>query len=666
MLAPTIVFFAILAAAEGGDESDRPFVEILQSTGAIDGDSEAGISVPRWERMRLEMRVANRLAAEVRDIEVEVALVSASGSKESQTSPIPGWSFKQTFDTPLLPALEETYLRIQRELPARRTSPPADEIAYLAKIKSYRLSVPDLDTAIRMLGSSHESDQLAALKSYELPEGTVPEVAAVLGKQLARAISELPEEPSASDALRMLFAVRAIGTIGDASQIRSLLELPGLRDGREWARAVTDLSTRMLGASEADEPRMRVLPSWAREDALVRVRAPDALEDVVRDAILRMGDLAVPSLLAEAYLGSVPGVRARAQRLLHALGRSTMRSQLSLRDRHARMQVIEVLGTVGSPEAIPAFAEMLREADIEQRKVVLKAIQHIGAPAITPLVATLGTNNDAPILSALASLGPAANPALIEAAARYGVVREPQEPPEKLIERLAAHLLAERGVRLSQEVERALEIGREADYTEAFERLDRVYAQDVKVYMSFAKPIAQLYLARGERLVARGDYDAAVQTLRDSLGVSRSPEAETLLLQAQLALVRGYLELGDLDRAEATINEADPELSNEESRSAQAKLLSVRAERALEAGDYGRARTLIDRARAMKLDDSAIKSAERRLLLAENLAIIVVLALMIPAALLALVVAVRRRVQAARLRRLAMAIDAEVTAHRPT
>lgn len=647
-----------------GEESDHPYVEILQSSGAIDGPSESGIAVPRWERVRLEMRVVNRLPVEVRDLEVEVALVSASGAKKSEALPIPGWSLKETFDSQALPASEETYLRIQRELPARRTSPPAEEIAYRAHIMSYRLAVPDLDTAIRLLGSSHQSDQMAALKSYELGDDVDPAIISELGKQLARAIGDLPEEPSASDSLRMLFAVRALGTLGDAGQIRTLLELPGLRDGREWARAVVDLATRMVGASEADEPRLRVLPSWARENSLFKVRAPDTLEDAVRDAILLMGDRAVPALLAEAHLGSVPGVRARAQRLLHALGRATMRSQLSLRDRDARLAVIEVLGTIGEAEPVPVLVEIVR--DENERKAMKEAakaaIQKIGVAGVPSLVAALGTQNDKPILEALQSLGPVSHKALLDAAARYGVVREPGETPEKLIERLDGHLREEQRARLVQEIERALDLGREGGYVEAFERLDRVWNQDSELYKTYAKPIAGLYLSRGERLVARGDYDAAVATLRVGQSIHRLPEAEALLLSSQLSLARGYLELDDLDRAQEVLSKADPELAEKETREVQAKLLATRAEQALASGDYGRARTLIDRARSLKLDDEQIRSVDRRLVFAENLAIVIVLALLIPAGVLALVITVRRRVQAARLRRLAIAIDSELPA----
>jgi tetratricopeptide (TPR) repeat protein len=654
------VFAAALAlAAQTTDESDRPFVEILQSTGAIDGPSEAGAAVPRWERMRLELRVENRLPVEIRDIEVEVALVSASGVGE-EAAVIPGWTFKEVFADTAVPALEQAFVRIERELPARRTSPPADEIAYRAHIKSYRLSSPDIDTAIRLLGSSHASDQMAAFKSYELDatgDELKPKNPAALGRSLAQAIAALPDEPSPSDALRMLFAVRAIGTLQASSEVRMLLELPGNRDGRAWARAVIELATRMVSASERGEPRMRVLPTWARERTVITVRAQDTIEDAVRDAILRMGDIAVPSLLAEAHLGSVPGVRQRAQRLLHALGRSTVRSQLSLRDRGARLAVVEVLGEIGSPEPVPALVEMLRSRDVELRDAAMKAIKEIGAPAVDPLVAAMGTSNDDVIVKAVEGIGAEAHAELNKVAAGYGVVRDKNEDAHALLVRVQRHLFEAQRARLVQEIERSLELAREGSFTDAFDRLDDVFTQDQDLYMSYAKPIAEAYLARGKRLFARGDFDAAVSTLRTGLSIYRVHEAEDVLLKAQLALARGYLELDDLEKAEELLAEADPAYLNTETRLLEGKLLSLKAEHALAAGDYGKARSMVDRARAMNLEDDALQRADRRLMFAENLAIVVVMALMVPALGLAIAVFVRRRTEATRMKQLAIAID---------
>ena len=54
------------------------------------------------------------------------------------------------------------------------------------------------------------------------------------------------------------------------------------------------------------------------------------------------------------------------------------------------------------------------------------------------------------------------------------------------------------------------------------------------------------------------------------------------------------------------------------------------------------------------MNDKELESADRKLLLAENLAIVIVLALLVPALGLTIVVFFRRRVEAARLRRLAV------------
>lgn len=649
-------------SASASDEADQA-VEILQGAAAIDGPSEGGVTLPTWERVRVELRIKNRLSVEVRDLELEIALVSSAGTAEASAAVIPGWSFRETFSDAVLPPLEETFLRITRELPARRTSPPADEIAYRAHIKSYRLSAPDVDSAMRLLLSSHESDQMAALKSYEGREELAPDARVALGRSLAKAIADLPEDPAPPDALRMLFSIRALGTLGDASQVNMLLELPGMRAAKAWGKAVIELATKMSLASDPDrareEPRLQILPSWAKDPATLKLRAGDALEEAVQDAIMRMGDAAVPSLLSQAYLGSVPGIRARAHKLLHALGRTTARSQLALRDRAARLSVIEVLGAIGTadPDSVPALAEILRAHDKELRAAAIHAIEKIGAPAVDPLVGAIGTRNDDAILAVLGALGPGAQKALARAALRYGLEREKGETIPKLLARLRHHLFEVQRTHLEQELERALELARQESYVDAFRRLDQIFTQDPDLYLRRAKPIAETYLARGQRLFSRGDYDAAISTLREGQSIYKLDGAQKLLMSAQHALARGYLELGDLERAERTLQEADPEHADAELRTVQAKLFALRANEALGKGDYGKARTLIDRARALKLGSQELNGASRRLMLASNLAIIIVLALLFPAFVLVVVIFFKRRIEAARMQQLASAID---------
>ncbi len=636
-----------------GEGDDRPYVEILQSTGAIDGPAKGGLSIPRWERMRLDLQVENRLQVDIDKLELEIGLVSSARADDTESSVIPGWSFKELYDGPPLAAADTAYLKIQKELPARRTSPPADEIAYRVHILSYQLLPPDLDTAIRLLGSSQWSDQRAALKSYT--RTFAPQERDRLGAELALALNALPKAPRASDALRMLFAVHSIGSLGDAQHVPNLLFLPDVLDRVEWGRAVIDLATRMVAASYQNEPRLRVLPTWAREQsALLRVRAQDALEDAVRDAILRMGDAAVPPLLLQSHTAQDVKVRTRAQRLLHALGRSTVRSQLSLRNRTARLQVIAALGELSAKEPVPALLELLRGRDRELSEAAGASLKRIGSQAVEPLVDALGTRNDRAVLRVLTAINAPA--ALQQAAARYGIKTSAKEPLKALLDRLERHLAKERRARLITEIDRALELGRESDYTEAFALLDEVYNQDRALYMSYARPIASLYLSRGERLFARGDYDAAILTLNTGLTIHQLPKIKPLLLKAQLALTRGFIELGDLERAGEVFSSIKG-VQAPQIREVEGALLSKKAQNALTRGDYGRARTLIDQAKAIVQDDTELLLADRKLMLSENLAVVVVLVLLLPAFALAVVLYIRKRLDSARMRRLALEID---------
>jgi tetratricopeptide (TPR) repeat protein len=657
MVAALLAVLMLGPAAPEGEE-DRPYVEILQSSGAIDGPAEGGLSVPRWERVRLELRVENRLRIEVHNLELDVALVSPGDG----TSVIPGWSFRAQAPG-VLPPNEITYLRIVRELPARRTSPPADEIAYRVQIRSYRLHPPDLATAIELLGSPTKSDQRAALRSYQPLED--PETEKVLGDELALALATLPASPAASDALRMLFAVHAIGSLQDAGHVANLLYLPDTLDRGAWGRAVIDLATRMVAASEEDEPRLRVLPTWAREQsALLKVRAADTLDDAARDAILRMGDAAVPSLLRHSHTAPEPEVRARAVRLLHALGRSTVRSQLSLRDRGARLEVIAVLGELGSPEPVPALVEILRARDRELSKASGEALKRIGAGAVSPLVDALGTPRDQPLVEVLGAIGERAPEAIRAACQRYGLSTDPKEKLKDQLQRLQHHLFKEQRARLMADIDRALELGREGSYTEAFSRLDAVFTQDPELYMSFGRPISALYLNRGKQLFARGDYDATIQTVRTGLSIHASREATELLTRAQLQLALGLMELGDLDRAQQTIEAIGSGVLVQEVRGVEGSLLAKRARAALERGDHSRARTMIDRARAIGANDPELVLADRRLMVSENLAVLIVLSLLLPAFVLAVVLYVRRRLDRSRMERLAAKIDREPTRSR--
>ena len=133
-----------------------------------------------------------------------------------------------------------------------------------------------------------------------------------LRAEIAAQLRNARGAPSASDALRMLLAIRAVGSLGLPGLIPNLLALPERVDRPRWAGAVIELGRRMGEASEAEDPRLEILPAWAREPtALLTVRAQDALDDAVRDSILSMGDLAVPALILESHRRERPAARRR-------------------------------------------------------------------------------------------------------------------------------------------------------------------------------------------------------------------------------------------------------------------------------------------------------------------------------------------------------------------
>ncbi len=641
----------VLIAAAAADEGDRPYVEILESTGAVDGPAESNVGVPKWERVRMELRVENRLQVDVTGLELDIALVSAA--KDDDPNVIPGWSFREELTDTLLDALDTAYVRITHQLPARRTSPPADEIAYRVRIVSYRMSSPDLETALRMLGSSRPADQRAALKSYDAE--FADEERQRYSDELAIAIGTLPASPAASDALRLLFAVRALGTLGARRHVADLLYLPERLDDERWGRAVLDLAERMIDASEKDEPRLSVLPSWARnKSGFLTVRAEDALEDAVREAILRMGDAAVPALLLQSLQAPEPAVRSRAKRLLHALGRSTVRSQLTLRDRDSRRAVIDVLGRFASPEPVPALVELARGRDKELAQAARAALRSIGPAAVEGIVEALGAPGDDEIRETLVAIGREHPRAILEIVQRYGVAIDKRDA-EAVVERLYVHLRDARRARLVAEIEHALDAGRDGRYADCFARLDRVFEQDEALYMRYADAISEQYLARAERLLARGDYDAAVETLRAALTVQDTPEARALLSRARIALVRGYVALGELQRAQEVL--ASIEERTEERRDAEGLFLAASAKEAVRRGELSRARQLLDRARAIAPDDASLTLVDRRLMLSENISVVIALGLLVPAGILALVLWVRRRLESVRMQRLEKQID---------
>ena len=112
-----LLLLAALAAEARGPESgeDAPWVEIAESTGAI-----AGAGDPQWERVRLDLKIQNRLPVGIDQIVVAVSLVSKPHSAGSSEAPIPGWRLEHAFEDAAISANEVSTLHLDRSLPVRR------------------------------------------------------------------------------------------------------------------------------------------------------------------------------------------------------------------------------------------------------------------------------------------------------------------------------------------------------------------------------------------------------------------------------------------------------------------------------------------------------------------------------------------------------------------
>jgi tetratricopeptide (TPR) repeat protein len=640
-----MLVLALLAMLAATAPDEGGLVEIRESAGSVDGPAEAGLGAPRWERLSLELRVANRLSAQVEDLEVEVALLRAGGQDV-----IPGWTFRRTLDDAVLPPRGEADLRLEHDLPPRRASPRADELAYRARLVGYRLATPDLATALTLLGSREASDQRAALRSYEGRPGAWAGAEA----ELAAALDAPADDPGPADALRLLFAMRALGTLGATAHIGRLLELPERLEREAWGRAVRELIARITAASDADAPRRLVLPSWAGSaPALVALRAADAVEEVAREAMVRMGDPAVPALVTAARRGRTPAARARAERALAAMGRSTLRAQLAVRDPAVREAVIEEVGRLGSTAPVAALALLLDAPDPATRGATERALSAIGPAALPALLDAIGPAPSPGLDAAVEALVSRA-PAAARVLAREAGVAE-RGPPAALAKAL---VLARRTVRArgaAEALAEALAAGRAGSFDEALARARAILAAAPALTASAAERLAAVHRARAEHLLDRGDLDVAIEAADAAARTWPSPEADALAARARLELARGLIELGDLDRAAELLTEVPPGAAG--AREAEQRLLEVRARGALEAGDLGRARRLVDRALAAGPPSASLAALERRVALSERSALVVVAAAGVALAVLGAAAALARRRKSLRLEQLARSLD---------
>ena len=611
----TALLLATVAASTGG-----PMVEILESSGTV-GAAPSGMA-NRWTRVGVHLRVANRLGVAVDNLEVEVVLVTARDEREV---PIPGWRFVLEFDEAPIAANGASDLYLEQQLPALRRPVPAESILYRSKIVSYRPLRATIPLAAEMLGSPAVADQQAGLRLFELdPSNELhrPAIEGLLASSM-KTVRDDSEPDEVADALALVLALRATGRYGGPPHIDALLALPATPHRQRWGELFVELAERMAAGSAPDDPRLTVLPRWTRLRPGPRaLHAEDAVKNQVQRALVRLGDAAVPRLIEAAHADD--GLAAST---LHAIGRSTVRSQLAIEDIDVLVAVLAVFGKLGDTAPVAAMAELVSSRRRRVRAAATDALKRIGPSAIRPLLDALGTPNRetrASIWQVLVTIGEAARPELTTAARRYGVRFKRGTSTATLARALVDHLAASAATRWTAEIERGLELGRQGRYEEAFRRLDAVYTADPELYMAWADPIAKTYVQRASALYASGNYDEAERTLRIGIGIRDTKAARALIASTQVALTRGYLDLGQLD-----------------------------------AGDAGLSRSFLQRARALAPGDREIEAMHTRLLVRENVVILGVIALLIPGALLAIVVFVRQRMHRRRMQRVESNLDME-------
>lgn len=639
-----------LALALALTAANAPYVEVRSSRGALDGPSGGPTGLPVWDGLALAVEVHNHLDVPVHSLILDIALVERLGT---ETVPIPGWSFRDVAVEATLSPAQSTVLELSRPLPARRRALSAESVAYDVSIRSYRVDRPNLRRAFRLLGSAHASDQRAALVSFEANRGPAPPE--VLDGLLGR-LERLPASPSATDALRMLLAVRAAGALREARAVPTLLALPDRLDREVWGRAVLDLASRMVVASGPEDPRLLVLPRWARRVAtLLRVNAKDAVEEATRDAVRRIGDPAVPALV-RASAGRARPAR-RAAKILARMGRASPSLQLDLPSADDRQAIMQIFGLRKQTSAIPALVETLVSPRTSRdRSAAERALEAIGAPTLPALAEALGSTGDRvrQLLRRLAARYPEALARL--ARSRFEFDPTPFRRPEALVDAIAERSLWDRRTRLENEIQDAIGLGASGAYRAAIERLDAVYDEDPELYLRNADPIARLYVARAEKLLERGDFDAALAALAEGRTVKPLPEIDMRMTDAHAALARGFLSIGHIDTARQHLD-AIPVPGRADVTSLQADWYESATRTALSEGRIGEARRWVDRARSLTPDRIGVRLLDRRVMLAEHLAEVLVLTLSAPALALVLAIAVRRRMERWRLERLARDLD---------
>jgi hypothetical protein len=613
------LWLALLAGA-----AEPSLVSVRTIRGAIDGPHLGALAAPRWDRIQLQVEIENHLPVAVTDLELGVELLR-------DETPIPGWAFSIELADPFLAGATRV-VDLDESLRDRRDAIEAEELRYRVVLRRYRMNPPRLDVALQALGSSSVVDQEAALSSFDARLlGARERLAAV--KEVGQALDDPPRDPSARDALELLTALRALGLLQATQHVDTLLGLEDELDPDAWGRAVMELAYRMLDASSKGGARLEVLPGWARErSSLLRVRASDAVTEAVRDAVLTMGDAAVPDLVRALHgPDRRASVRERAWQLLVGLGRPTAGAQLRVARLKTRLEVIEAFGELGLADAAPKLVELVRVSGGRVGRAARRALDALGPAGRRALEAGLGLNDER-IQAALIEMGLPGGPAEIK-------------------RRSEAARRAQRAA-IEARIEAALG---DADRDRALRRVQALVESDQ--LLGHRSEVASLYQAQVETQLAAGNYDEALRLARVGRSIEARAAFERLGAEARLALATGLGDLGRWDRVEDFLASSFPRALEPRVRSLRERRYETLATEAADDGNRALARSLVEEALASGVDSPGLQRLDRRLLLSENLPFLVGGVLAVLALLLSVSLWVRRRLENVRMERLQQALD---------
>ncbi len=596
-------------------------------------------TTPTWTRARVEFKVENRLPVPVRNLSVSIVFLRSSTKAGQDPTPIPGWQFLAQLTEREVPQAGATFFTVVRKIPQKKNVIPADELSYRVTLQDYRLSVPSLETALTLLSSPHASDQHAALLSFEATPAHRSALTSVLPEKLDAAL----EAPTMDHALTLCLIFHTAGAIRWGSGIPRLLELVPVLEAPPWPAVFSRLRTVFLKSSPPNAPRLALVAAqnWVHS---------------IEHAVLNMQDTAVPGLILATHHDSTP-TRARAKRLLQVLDRGNPKAQLSIPDPTISLSVIELFGRLKIASSVPALIKKRISApDPQTQDATERALLAIGDAAIVPLLEALGGKEHEVLLPIVARLGSTHMDRIRKEAEDLGVTPVLGEPLEGLLRRFREERAKHQST--NRLLQAAVERHKNGSPRTAYRALDTLERQDPQILTAARETSSEVLAAWGQTLYLRGDYDRALPILKRAWALSPQETTHSMIQKAHLALVQGFIELGDFSEAENRLERMEPTSVPPKLRAA---LLVRRATQAMDRSQGPLAATLIEHAAALHPRDPELQTTLRnlrwRLHVRENLPTVFALALLLVGATLSGWLVARARWKRRRLEALAQGID---------